>query len=73
MVIYTVLPFKIFDDIIGVNEIAIVVEVHTTIVTIQPNSLNKIPAIPLNMVSGTNTTTITNVVAITEVHTSLVA
>ena len=52
---------------------ATMVEVHTTMVTIQPNSLNMIPAKPVSIVKGTNTATITKVVAITDTHTSLVA
>src|SRR5574344_751233 len=67
------LPFSILDESIGVSVMAVVVETHTTMVTIQPRSLNIMPAIPGSMVSGTNTATSTNVVAITEVHTSLVA
>ena len=65
--------FNIFDDNIGVSEMATVVEVQTHIVTIQPNSLNKIPATPVSIVSGTNTAQVTRVVAITEIQTSLVA
>ena len=49
------------------------VEVQQTIVTIQPNSWNIIPAIPLSIVRGTNTATSTRVVAITDTQTSLVA
>ncbi len=58
---------------IGVSEIAIKVEVVVTIVTIQPNSRNMIPAIPVSVVKGTNTAIKTRVVAITDIHTSLVA
>ena len=58
---------------IGVSEIATTVEVQQTTVTIQPSSWNMIPAIPLSMVSGTNTATSTKVVAITDTQTSLVA
>ena len=57
----------------GIRVMAVTVETQTTIVTIHPNSLNMIPAIPGSMVSGTNTATMTRVVAITDVHTSLVA
>ena len=64
---------SIYAESIGVSVIAAVVEVHTTIVTIQPSSLKRIPAIPGIMVSGINTATTTSVVAITESHTSLVA
>ena len=52
---------------------AAVVETHTTMVIIQPNSLNIMPAIPFSIVKGTNTATRTKVVAMTDVHTSLVA
>ena len=52
---------------------ATVVEVHTTMVIIHPNSLNITPAMPDKVVKGINTTTITSVVAITDIHTSLVA
>ena len=57
----------------GVRVMATTVEVHTMMVTNQPSSLNMMPAIPVSIVSGTNTTTITRVVAITDTHTSLVA
>ena len=67
------LPFSISDASIGVSDMATVVDVQTAIVTIQPNSLNRIPDRPGSIVSGTNTATITRVVAITEIHTSLVA
>ena len=67
------LPLSILEQSIGVREIATTVDVHTTMVTIQPNSLNIIPAIPVSIVRGTNTATITKVVAITDVQTSLVA
>jgi hypothetical protein len=62
-----------YADIIGVSVIAAVVDTQTTMVTIHPNSRNKIPAIPGIMVKGKNTATTTNVVAITDNHTSLVA
>ena len=42
-------------------------------VIIQPSSLNMMPIIPGIMVRGTKTATRTSVVAMTEVHTSLVA
>ncbi len=58
---------------IGVSEMAISVEVEVTMVTIQPNSLNMIPAIPVSVVRGINTAANTKVVAITDTHTSLVA
>ncbi len=57
----------------GVSEMAAVVETQTTIVTIQPNSRNRIPAMPGTIVRGRNTATTTNVVAMTDNHTSLVA
>ena len=62
-----------YAESIGVSVIAAVVEVHTTMVTIQPSSLNITPAMPGIMVRGMNTATTTSVVAITESHTSLVA
>jgi hypothetical protein len=62
-----------FEESIGTKVIAAKVDVQHTIVTIHPNSLNNTPAIPVNMVKGTNTATITKVVAITEIHTSFVA
>ena len=49
------------------------VEVETTMVTIQPSSLKRMPARPVSIVSGMNTAAMTSVVAMTEVHTSLVA
>ena len=64
---------NIIADKLGVSVIATKVETHTTMVTIQPNSLNITPAIPPTKVNGKNTATITKVVAITETHTSLVA
>ena len=65
--------FRILLESIGIRVMAVSVETHTTMVTIHPSSLNMMPASPGSMVSGTNTATITSVVAITEVHTSLVA
>ena len=69
----TFLAFSSLEQSIGVSEIATTVDVQQTTVTIQPSSLNMIPAIPESIVSGTNTATSTSVVAITETHTSLVA
>ena len=57
----------------GVREMATTVEVHTMMVTSHPSSLNIMPAIPVSIVRGTNTTTITRVVAMTDTQTSLVA
>ena len=58
---------------IGVKEMATKVEVQHTTVTIHPSSWNIIPAMPFNIVNGTNTATSTSVVAITDTHTSFVA
>ena len=69
----TFLALRSLEQSIGVSEIATSVEVQQTTVTIHPSSWNMIPAIPLSMVSGTNTATRTRVVAITEIQTSLVA
>ena len=52
---------------------AAAVETQTTMVTIQPSSRNRIPAMPGTIVSGRNTATTTSVVAMTDSHTSLVA
>ena len=52
---------------------ATVAETVIQIDTIQPISLNIMPACPPSIVSGKNTATITIVVAITDTHTSLVA
>ena len=52
---------------------AAVVDTQTTMVMIQPISFIKIPIIPGSIVSGTKTATSTSVVAMTDVHTSLVA
>ena len=57
----------------GMRVIAAVVDTHTTMVTIQPSSFMKMPIMPGSMVRGTNTATSTSVVAMTDVHTSLVA
>ena len=69
----TCLAFSNFEQSIGVSVIATTVDVQHTTVTIHPNSWNIIPAIPLSIVSGTNTATSTSVVAITDTHTSFVA
>ena len=52
---------------------AAVVETQTTMVMIQPISFMKMPIMPGSMVRGTKTATRTRVVAMTDVHTSLVA
>ena len=49
------------------------VDTDRMIVTIHPNCLNMIPAIPLIMVNGRNTAIVVSVEAITEIATSLVA
>ena len=58
---------------IGVNVIAITVDVQHTTVTIHPSDSNMIPAIPSIIVNGTNTAASTKVVAMTLIHTSFVA
>ena len=58
---------------IGVNVKAPTVETIMMILTIHPNCLNKIPAIPVTIVNGKNTANIVRVEAITEIATSFVA
>ena len=62
-----------FEQSIGISDNAPTVDTIIMILTIQPNCLNIIPAIPLIIVSGINTANIVSVDAITEIATSFVA
>ena len=58
------------EHIIGTRVRAAVVETIIMMLTIQPNCLNIVPAIPVIIVRGRNTQSIVRVEAITEIATS---
>src|SRR5574344_435300 len=67
------LVFSMREQSMGVSDIAANIETAITMVIIQPNCLNIIPETPSKKVSGKNTANSTNVVAIMDSETSLVA